>query len=163
MKKISIEQLTTAPIITQKIKSHCKFTQIFGFTLIWSIGVLSTGFVNPLFAHEKPRGLKLTGSVSANTIYQTTTYYNWSLSKSFHPNQTPFMIRPGKTVPATFTISLRRSNGYVGEGVGPVTGQVCLTNSDTQPTQSLKITTTIQAQGPGGFQDVATQEIPLQG
>jgi|GEM_PF-573976 hypothetical protein len=138
------------------------FTQFIRFFLALN-ALLIYPFFHPLAAEEKSKPLKLKGSISATTVHQTTTYYNWSLSKTFNPHQTPFIIRPGKTVPATFTISIRRSNGYQGAGIGPLTGQVCVTNSDTQPTQNLHINTMIQVQGAGGFQDIATQDIPVGG
>ena len=113
------------------------------------------------FEKELPRANKLTGTLTANCVDHSTTYYNWILSKTFSPQQTPFVIKTGKTVPATFSISIRKITSFTGEGIGPITGQVCLTNSDTQSTRNLKISTTVQVQNIGGFEDIATQEIPI--
>lgn len=124
------------------------------------LGVIHLSMCSRAIAGDRS-GTTLAGAENIQTTITRTTTFPWTVEKSAPPNQIPYVILNGMNVPANFTIIANRGAGVSTTVSTPVAGQVCIANTGSQLTQGLTIYETLQVAMNGGFQDLATQTLPV--
>ncbi len=97
------------------------------------------------------QGTTLTGTKTAATTETQTSTYSWTVQKTLIPRQVPYIIKAGQTVPVDFLVTATRGGPVVTSVNTPVTGQVCLNNTGTQPTVGLFLTDQLEQSTDGGL------------
>lgn len=87
---------------------------------------------------------------SATTKQTQTDSYTWSLQKTLKPSQVPYIIRQGMTVNVEYLLTADRSGPSTVYTNTPVSGQICVNNTGSQPTVGLWMTATLQQSLDGG-------------
>jgi hypothetical protein len=96
------------------------------------------------------QGTKFTFTNEGSSEQTQTDTYSWEVQKSLKPNQVPYIIRQGETLPVEFLLTATRSEPATSYANSPVNGQVCVTNSGTQSTVGLWIVVRLEQSLDGG-------------
>ena len=89
--------------------------------------------------------------------------YSWTLSESLQvPNQVTLVIPQGQSTVVGFNLVATRSGPEVLTSDALVNGEICVTNTGSQPTQGLRIRDQLEREvSPGVWQMVVRTSIPL--
>jgi hypothetical protein len=85
------------------------------------------------------QGTMITGTKTAAATISRTETYTWSIQKS-STGSSAYTIATGNTQSLPFSIQATRADPSISSTSSAVSGQVCLTNTGTQPTSGLYIT-----------------------
>lgn len=110
--------------------------------------LLSLSVAGPALAGNQ--GTTLSMNKSASSTQTQFDAYSWTLQKTLKPNQTKYIIKPGKTVDVDYLITATRSAPVTSYTNTPVSGEICVTNTGSQPTIGLWITEEMQESRDGG-------------
>jgi hypothetical protein len=102
------------------------------------------------FAFAGNQGTTITLDKTASTTQTETDTYSWAIQKTLKPNQVPYVIRSGKTVPVQFLLTANRSGPVKTYANDPVSGQICIHNTGSQPTVGLWLTDQLEQSSDGG-------------
>lgn len=90
------------------------------------------------------------------------TIFDWTVERSATPLQTPYVIKNGASVIAHFNVSASKRGAQAAVRSGPLTGQVCVTNTGGVIARSLQIEQVVQGAREGGYEDLLKQILIFQ-
>lgn len=96
------------------------------------------------------QGTTITIDKTASTTQTQTNTYSWTIQKTLKPEQVPYVIRTGQSIPVDFLLTATRSGPSTVFTNSPVTGQICVHNTGTQPTVGLWLTDELDQSLDGG-------------
>jgi hypothetical protein len=85
-----------------------------------------------------PAGTTIEVTKTAKATWTQINTYNWQISKTPQfPDQVTYVVLPGETVQAGFTIKATRFGPRVEIRNTPISGEICITNTGLRTTQNL--------------------------
>lgn len=112
--------------------------------------ILAGGMLIGNAAFAGNQGTTITLDKTASTTQTETDTYSWMIQKTLKPSQVPYVIRSGKTVPVQFLLTANRSGPIKTYVNDPVSGQICIHNTGSQPTVGLWLTDQLEQSTDGG-------------
>lgn len=129
------------------------------------IALIALAALNATSAMAGPAGTTITLTKTASSDWTRIDTYDWTIEKTPQfPDQVTYVVLPGETVQAGFTVKATRSGPSIQTYNTPVAGQICIQNIGSRNTQNLYVVDQLEVLEGGNWVAAAPQiTIPITG